>query len=146
MKVLTKLAYTLAAMITAVLVLSVPVKADNGMPSQVAYLQKQMDIQKAEIAKTQEYLKLQEARSKAEKRKISDIEMVKRNAMTGAAQGDALLLEYGNTVMPYGTIDPNGAGHIATIDQAAYEGYVSGMALLEKIKQDTWMQYTFRTH
>ncbi len=146
MKVLTKIAFTVAASVASVVLVTVPVKAANGMPTQVVALQKQMDIQKAEIAKTQEYLKLQEARSKAEKRKISDIEMVKRAAMSGAAQGDALLLQYGETVMPYGTIDPNGAGHIATIDQAAYDGYVSGMAMLEKIKQDTWMQYTFRTH
>ena len=145
MKLLMKITSLVAIAVVAAVVTVTPVKADS-IPSQVVFLMKQMEIQKAENAKAQEYFKLQEARSKAEKRKISDIEMVKRQAMEGAVSGNNQLLELGNTVLPYGTVDPNGCGNIALMDQAAYEGYVSGMAMLEKIKQDTWMQYTFRTH
>ena len=145
MKIITKITTVMAIAVVSALVAATPVKADS-IPSQVAFLKKQMDIQMAENAKAKEYFKLQEARSKAEKRKISDIEMVKRQAMEGAVSGNNQLLELGNTVLPNGTVDPNGCGNIALMDQAAYEGYVSGMAMLEKIKQDTWMQYTFRTH
>ena len=144
MKILSKLALTLMAALAGVIVLSVPVKA--AVPSQVEFLQKQMEIQMAENAKIQEYLKLQEAIAKAEKKPISDIEMVKRYAMQGIVDGNNYLLQMGNTVMPYAYVDPYGAGNIALMDQAAYEGYVSGMALLNQVKQDTWMQYTFRTH
>ena len=144
MKKLSKLALTLMAALAGVIVLSVPVKA--AVPSQVEFLQKQMEIQMAENAKIQEYLKLQEAIAKAEKKPISDIEMVKRYAMQGIVDGNNYLLQMGNAVMPYAYVDPYGAGNIALMDQAAYEGYVSGMALLNQVKQDTWMQYTFRTH
>jgi len=146
MKLLIKITTAIALASVCIAVATVPVKAENGMPSQVTFLQKQMEIQKAENAKAQEYFKLQEARSKAEKRKISDIEMVKRQAMQGAVSGNNQLLDMGETVLQNANVDPYGCGNIALMDQAAYDGYVSGMALLEQIKQQTWMQYTFRTH
>lgn len=146
MKLLSKITAVCVLMATITLVAPVAVKADNGMPSQVVFLQKQMEIQKAEIAKAKDYFKLQEARAKAEKRPISDIEVVKRQALEGIVQGDSQLLEFGNTALSYANVDPNGAGNIAIVDQAAYDGYVAGMANLEAIKQQTWMQYTFRTH
>lgn len=146
MKYLSKITTACVVIASCVLFAVNPVKADNGMPSQALFLQKQMEIQQAEIAKAKEYFKLQEARAKAEKRQISDIEMVKRQALEGIITGDNQLLDMGNTVMPYVSVDPLGAGNIALMDQAAYEGYVSGMAYLEDIKQKTWMQYTFRLH
>jgi len=146
MKNLSKLAVTLIAAVAGVVVLSVPVKADNAVPSQLQFLQAQMDLQKAENQKALEYIQLQTAIAAAQNRPISDAEKVKIAALQGMINGNNNLLQMGNVVMPNAYVDPYGAGNIALMDKAAYDGYVSGMALIDKIKQETWMQYTFRTH
>ena len=146
MKLLSKIATLCVVASAFVLIIAAPVKAANGMPTQVEMLQKQMERQIAENAKAKEYFKLQEAKAKAEKRRISDIEMVKRQALEGMVSGNNQLLSMGDAAMSVANVDPNGAGNIAVMDQAAYEGMVSGLALLEDIKQKAWMQYTFRTH
>ena len=143
MKLLMKITSLVAIAAVAAVVTVTPVKADS-IPTQVVFLMKQMEIQKAENAKAQEYFKLQEARSKAEKRKISDIEMVKRQALEGMVQGNNNLLQMGDAAIALG--QPDGEYNIAFLDQQAYEGFVAGMAELERVKRDTWMQYTFRTH
>lgn len=142
MKYLSKLALICTLAVAAVFVIKVDVKADS-IPSQVLYLQKQMANQKQQNMKAKEYIELQNARAKAEQRPVSDIEMVKRQALEGMMTGNNQLLDMGNVVLPNGTIDPSGCGNIAIMDQQAYEGMVSGLAYLEEIKQKTWMQYTF---
>lgn len=146
MKLLSKITTVCALAAACVLFAVNPVKAEEAVPSQVLFLQQQMAAQQAEIAKINAYFALQEARAKAEQRNISDIEMVKRQALEGIITGDNQLLQMGNTVLPYSQAYPLGAGNIALMDQAAYEGYVSGMAALEEVKKNTWMTYTFRLH
>lgn len=142
MKYLSKLLLICTLAVAAVLITKVDVKADS-VPSQVIYLQKQMANQKAANVSAKEYIQLQDARAKAEKRPVSDIEMVKRQALEGMMTGNNQLLQMGDIVLPNGTIDPSGCGNIAIMDQQAYEGMVSGLAYLEEIKQKTWMQYEF---
>lgn len=146
MKLLKKITITLLATVTCVVALNSSVFADGkGMPSREAkYLNEMMTRQLNENLKIQEYIKLQDAKSKIEKRPVSDIEMTKRQALEGIAQGNNLLLDMGATTIGCGEND--GMYNVAFLDQQAYEGFVSGMAALEKVKQDTWMQYTFRTH
>lgn len=144
MKLFSRITAVVLTSVVCLIVAATPVKAANGMPSQVEFLNNRMNIQRAENAKTQEYFKIQEAKSKAEKRPISDIEMVKRQALEGMVQGNNNLLEMGDRALAVG--DPYGMGNIALVDQAAYEGFVTGMANLEEIKKQTWLTYTFRTH
>lgn len=145
MKLIKKLLLSFLAVAFGVALLSTPVKAANGIPSnEELYLKKMMEQQKAENAKIEEYKKLQDQRAKAEKRKVSDIEMVKRQAMEGIVTGNNNLLDMGNINLACG--QPAGEYNVAFLDQQAYEGYVAGMAELERVKRDTWMQYTFRTH
>lgn len=145
MTLLKKLSMSLMALFAGVLILSAPVKAANGMPSnEEIFLKKQMANQLEFNASVQAYIELQNQRAKAEKRKVSDIEMTKRQAMEGMVQGNNNLLTMGAINLGFG--DPQGEYNIAFMDQSAYEGYISGMAELERVKQQTWMQYTFRTH
>lgn len=145
MKLLKKFSVLLFAAVMGVMALNTPVLAANGIPTNEAkFLNDMMQRQIAENIKVQEYIKLQDARAKAEKRPVSDIEMTKRQAMEGIVQGNNNLLEMAAVTIGCG--EPSGQYNIAFMDQQAYEGYVSGMAALEKVKQDTWMQYTFRTH
>ena len=143
MKLISKLTAIVLTGVTFITLLAAPVKAD-AIPSQAVFLNEQMAIQQAEIAKTLEYFALQEAKAKAEGRPISDIEMVKRQALQGMVQGDYNLLDMGNRAIA--VADPYGMGNIALVDQAAYAGFVSGMKALEEVKKDTWLTYTFRTH
>ena len=143
MKLLSKITAVLLTGATCIALAATPVKAD-AIPSQAVFLNEQMAIQQAEIAKTLNYFALQEAKAKAEGRPISDIEMVKRQALQGMVQGDYNLLDMGNRAIAVG--DPYGMGNIAIVDQAAYAGFVSGMKALEEVKKDTWLTYTFRTH
>ena len=145
MKLLSKITVVLSAVAIGMLIVTVPVKAANGMPSnEEIYLRKQMENQKAENAKAKEYYEIQNRKAKAEKRPVSDIEMVKRQALEGIVQGNNNLLQMGDAALTLG--QAGGEYNIAFMDQQAYEGFVSGMAELERIKQETWMQYTFRTH
>lgn len=145
MNIIKKLTLGFLAAIACVTVLNTPVFAANGMPSnEEMYLKKRMEIQMAENAKIKDYINLQNQRAKAEKRPVSDIEMLKRQAMEGIVQGNTNLLQIGEGALAIG--QPDGEYHIAEIDTQAYEGYISGMAELERVKRDTWMQYTFRTH
>ena len=145
MRLIKKLTVIVSTVLAVTMILATPVMAANGMPSnEEMFLKKRMEIQKAENAKTSEYVKLQEQKSKAEKRPVSDIEMVKRQALEGMVQGNNNLLQMGDAAIALG--QPDGEYNIAFLDQQAYEGFVSGMAELERVKRDTWMQYTFRTH
>ena len=145
MRLIKKLTVMVSTVLAAAMILATPVMAANGMPSnEEIFLKKRMEIQKAENAKIEEYKKLQDQRAKAEKRKVSDIEMVKRQAMEGIVTGNNNLLDMGDINLACG--QPAGEYNIAFLDQQAYEGYVAGMAELERVKRDTWMQYTFRTH
>ena len=145
MKLLSKLTIILSASIACVVLFATPVKAANGMPSrEEAFLKQQMTNQQTFNAKAQEYFDLQNQRAKAEKRPVSDIEMVKRQALEGMCVGNNNLLALG--AINLGCGEASGEYNIAIMDQQAYEGFVSGMAELERVKQDTWMQYTFRTH
>ena len=81
MKLLKKLSMSLMALFAGALILSTPVKAANGMPSnEEIFLKKQMANQLEFNASVQAYIELQNQRAKAEKKKVSDIEMTKRQA------------------------------------------------------------------
>ncbi|MDO4189151.1 MAG: hypothetical protein Q4D29_09195 [Lachnospiraceae bacterium] len=145
MKLLSKLTIILSASVACLILFATPVKAANGMPSrEELFLKKQMENQQTFNAKTKEYIELQNLRAKAEKRPVSDIEMVKRQALEGMVTGNNNLLDMGAINLASG--QASGEYNIAFMDQQAYEGFVSGMAELERVKRDTWMQYTFRTH
>ncbi len=145
MKVISKLTIAFAACVACVVLTAMPVKAANGMPSnEEQFLRQQMARQQEFNAKAKEYIELQNQRAKAEKRKVSDIEMLKRQAIEGMVQGNNNLLAMGEINLACG--QPGGEYNIAFMDQQAYERYASGMAELERVKRDTWMQYTFRTH
>lgn len=145
MKLLSKITVIISAAVACLVIFATPVKAANGMPSnEELFLRKQMANQQEFNESVQKYIELQNARAKAENRKVSDIEMTKRQAMEGMVQGNNNLLQMAQTTLACG--QPSGEYNIAFIDQQAYEGYVSGMAELERVKRDTWMRYTFRTH
>jgi len=144
MKLLSKITAIVLTGATCLVLAATPVKAETGVPSQAVFLNERMNIQIAENAKALEYFQIQEAKAKAENRPISDIEMVKRQALEGMIQGNNNLLQMGNAAIAVG--DPYGMGNIALVDQAAYDGFTSGMKAIEEVKKNTWLNYTFRTH
>lgn len=141
MNILSKLSKVLALTLAAALIFAVPAKAAT---PEETYLLQQMQLQQQANLLAQQYFLAQQAAALADGRKISDIEMVKRQALEGMIVGNNGLLTMGNQVLSVG--QAAGEQNVAIIDDAARQGMISGYAYLEDIKQKTWMQYTFRTH
>ena len=141
MKILSKLSKVLALTVAAALIFAVPAKAAT--PEEV-YLLQQMQLQQQANLLAQQYFLAQQAAALADGRKVSDIEMVKRQALEGMIVGNNGLLAMGNHVLSVG--QPAGEANIAIMDDAARQGMISGYQMLEDIKKRTWMQYTFRAY